>query len=140
MYSLKLTKVEAELIDWLLYPGAWNLEVLNYLQGAPRMDLRLAVGYVIMEKADVVVLSEDDLKLLLVICPITNTWGVAGEDVGYALKQKLFSLKLGVREEQQRMDEGLVQEVLDAIASGSPNEDNAQDRPEGSSEAHDSTV
>ena len=134
MYNLKLSVAEAQVIDWLLYPGAWNLEVLDYLQGPQRWGLRLAVGYVIIDKADSVELSDDDLKLLLTICPIVLPWGEGGVDVGYELKKKLFKLALNKPEAQGKiLSDSFLKEVEDAIASR-PSADDPQGGAEGDTE------
>ncbi|MBI2869871.1 MAG: hypothetical protein HYX96_08615 [Chloroflexi bacterium] len=92
-YKIKATDQEAMLVDWVLTMHSYSEEYLDYLMKPDIQELRFQAGRIIIRGEGELELTEEEIRWLLAILPITFRFGK--EDVGYSLKKKLYGAYLG---------------------------------------------
>lgn len=107
--AIEVTAEEAMLIDWVFTMHGFDETLLNWLMLPDIKGLREKAGEIIVKGDGRINFSDDDLKILLVLIPITHRWGEI--DVGYSLKKKLYKAYLGIGDNTESKTEDKAEDI-----------------------------
>jgi len=93
---IEVTGEEAMLFDWILTLHSFDETTLGWLMKEDIQAWREQAGEAIVRKKGSLRFSYDDLKLVVVLIPITFRFGE--NDVGYSLKLKLYKAYLNLED------------------------------------------
>jgi hypothetical protein len=91
--EVELTREEAICVDYVLTSPSWDADTLGRLDTDRMWAIRRQLGRVLIGHNEPLVLSEDDVRMLLLIVP--GLFAVGTQEVGSSVRRKLFEKIVG---------------------------------------------